>query len=616
MTMSTPTRLIAAVIVVSLVFVSSVLVVAIKYGDSDGLSRYLPTFQTRGQLKSFIQDSASDDLSYKGSYGGQPSLAEDRQLAPHSETNVQVAGVDEVDKVKTDGAYIYIASSDRVTIVNAYPPSELSNVTCIHSDDLSSAIMPEAYVSIYGIFVQPQKLMVIWSMSQPWSFIDSKPISSEARTDYGPVTMVSAFDLTDIKDPVLDWAVGVSGYPSAARMVGDAVYVISQNSVWWYDDVVLPEVWSGANHVPLALDRIYYDPETMDASSFINVLAVKVSDGQSSCEAILSGWASTIYMSESALYITFPKWQWVVRSWDVRTLAVEEDTGRTTIYKLVVDGLSLTAAARGDVKGFLQDQFSMDEKDGLLRVATSSSWTNRSSNVFVLNEQLNVIGFLEGIAPSEVVTSSRFVGDTLYLVTFRSRDPLFVIDLSKPTKPTVLGELTIPGFSSYLHPVDANHILGIGSENGSVKLSLFDVSDPMKPKEVSKWLDVSNSWSEASWDHKAVLFDSEKQLLVIPIESYEYNYQGLTYTARFSSGAYVFEVSADSGIQLRGVIEHTAGSDGGYSYQREVSRSLYIGDYLYTISASLIKVNSLSDLSEVASLEYFESSSLPYYSAL
>ena len=229
------------------------------------------------------------------------------------------------------------------------------------------------------------------------------------------------------------------------------------------------------------------------------------------------------------------------------------------------------------------------------------------NHLFVLNKNLEVIGKLENLAPNERIYSARFMGNRAYLVTFRQIDPLFAIDLSNPAEPKIAGELKIPGFSNYLHPYDENHIIGIGKEvEGSlaqgIKVGLFDVSDPANPKEVSKYeIGRRGTHSEALDDHKAFLLVKSKGILVIPTllseGDYKYSWQG----------AYVLDVS--DGITLRGRITHVPGNESVeyYSYgPYSVKRSLYIGDYLYTISDRLIKVNGLADLGEVRSVE------LPY----
>jgi len=270
-----------------------------------------------------------------------------------------------------------------------------------------------------------------------------------------------------------------------------------------------------------------------------------------------------------------------------------------------VDGLKMHISQKGDVKGVLNNQFSMDEKDGYLRVAVSSGlWTDRRNAVYVLDGNLSTVGSIEDIAVNETIQANRFVGDRLYLVTFRQVDPLFVIDLSVPTSPEILGELTIPGFSTYLHPVDENHILGIGQENSSAKISLFDVTDPTNPTEDSKYVVGNFSSTSAGWEHKAVLFDADRGLLVIPMTTYDYYDWNST-----ESGFYVFNVSVDAGITLRDIILHS-----NYSYYfYSDGRALYIEDYLYTISDTIVKANLISDLSEAGELVYREDSYSYWY---
>jgi uncharacterized secreted protein with C-terminal beta-propeller domain len=211
------------------------------------------------------------------------------------------------------------------------------------------------------------------------------------------------------------------------------------------------------------------------------------------------------------------------------------------------------------------------------------------------------------------------MGDRMYMVTFVRMDPLFVVDLSDPTAPKVLGELEIPGYSDYLHPYDDSHIIGIGMETGEnqwggisttgVKLSLFDVSDVANPEEISKYVIGGNgAYSYALNEHKAFLFNRDKELLVIPASVPEGNEKD--YWRDVWHGAYVFRVNLDDGIVFRGRITHQEDvNETGYwySYQYDVKRSLYIDDVLYTLSEKTLRMNSLVNLEEVNSLE------LPHY---
>jgi uncharacterized secreted protein with C-terminal beta-propeller domain len=275
----------------------------------------------------------------------------------------------------------------------------------------------------------------------------------------------------------------------------------------------------------------------------------------------------------------------------------------------------------------------MDEYNGFFRIATSvriATSNLESTSVHVFNQNLEVVGKLEDLAPGEDLHSARFMGDRCYLVTFKKIDPLFVIDLEDPTNPEVLGKLKIPGYSDYLHPYDEHHIIGVGketveSENGDwawyqgVKLSLFDVTNVSQPKEISK-IEIGDRGTDTLVlrDHKAFLFSRSKNLLVLPIllaeideakyppELYPYGVPANAYGDFVWQGAYVLNVTLDDGFTVRGGVTHIENSTelmkSGYYFSSPyaVTRALYIDDLLYTISSNRVKVNSLVDLSEVA----------------
>lgn len=265
----------------------------------------------------------------------------------------------------------------------------------------------------------------------------------------------------------------------------------------------------------------------------------------------------------------------------------------------------------------------MDEHEGYFRMVTSTVWDEH--NIYVLDHNLEITGQLEDFAPQwERFHSARFMGNRCYLVTFRVNirpcDPLFVIDLGNPTAPEILGELEISGFSDYLHPYDENHIIGIGKETNSagveqgVKISLFDVSNVSNPKEIAKFeIGDGGTDSPVLRDHKALLFDRERNLLVLPVlvaEIDQQSYWAWTWGTPVWQGAYVFHISPEVGIQLEGKITHfDDGYDPGeynqgyYSSSNSIERSLYIGDVIYTISDAKIQMNDLVSLEIVKKLE-------------
>jgi uncharacterized secreted protein with C-terminal beta-propeller domain len=270
--------------------------------------------------------------------------------------------------------------------------------------------------------------------------------------------------------------------------------------------------------------------------------------------------------------------------------------------ELLLDG-SFGSISQGEVKGKLLNQFSLDEEEGYLRVATTyqdyNGYSTISKNaVTVLNSSLNEVGIVDEIAPNERIYSARFMGDKLYLVTYRQVDPFFVIDLENPTKPKVLGYLKISGYSDYLHPISENLILGIGQEteanewggtnNSGVKVALFDVSDFSNPKEVGKWVSsASYSNTQVSYDHKAFLYISKNNLVVLPITE-RYN------TSSSEFGFVVLKADKD-GISKITTIDHTKKNR---YYYGSIARSLYIGDELYTITNNLLKTYNFTSQEE------------------
>lgn len=291
---------------------------------------------------------------------------------------------------------------------------------------------------------------------------------------------------------------------------------------------------------------------------------------------------------------------------------------RTVIYKLSLNGGQPVYRATASVPGAVLNQFSLDEDvDGNLRLATTRSRNfsvlaggqDSYSNLYILSADLQLLGKVENLAPGERIYSVRFLGKRAYLVTFKQTDPLFVLDLSNPKAPKLLGELKVPGFSNYLHPYDENTLIGLGRDTnldaygnvrtGGLKLSLFDVHDANNPRELDSYVaGGAGSSSLALYNHKAFLFSLDKNLLAIPASLTSAVDGNRTYF----SGALVFNIEAGKFV-LKAQIDHSDGgkyqrSDswcGPYCYDNSVQRILYIKDALYTFSNKYLKVNSLND---------------------
>ncbi|TKJ25852.1 MAG: hypothetical protein CEE41_03540 [Hadesarchaea archaeon B3_Hades] len=513
----------------------------------------------------------SDDAKYTITTNGSRGAGAD-----YSTTNIQVEGVDEADIVKSDGKYIYVISGDKVVIIDAYPAENARVLSEI-----------EAGEYLRELFINGNKLAVLG-----WENI-------------------KVYDVSDKENPLLTRDVSFDGHYFNSRMVGDYVYVIINSPAIYREaeKIDLPHISSNGDSKTVPATEIYYFENIDDYwYEFTTIMAINAQDDEEeiTSETFLIGTTQNIFVSSNNIYITYTDYQ-VYPLEDLLGRISDLETEKTIIHKISIADGTIEYKSWGEVPGRVLNQFSMDEYQGYFRIATTTGevWGGGAQNhVYVLDEDLNIAGRLEGIAPGERIYSARFMGDRAYLVTFKKVDPLFVIDLRDPRDPKVLGELKIPGYSDYLHPYDENHIIGVGKDTvdaGSfdwyqgVKIALFDVSDPQNPIEISKYvIGERGSDSYALRDHRAFLFSRSKNLLVIPISLVEDGGSSWRYGWYNWQGAYVFNVTLDGGFVLRGGITHS-----DYS----VKRSLYIDNVLYTISDGLVKVNNLEDLSEISEIE-------------
>ena len=312
---------------------------------------------------------------------------------------------------------------------------------------------------------------------------------------------------------------------------------------------------------------------------------------------------------------------------------ISKELEKTVIHKIGINNGNLKYKTSGEVTGVVLNQFSMDENNGYFRIATTKnrSWSSSFldsdqrqsySNIYVLDENMKVVGKVEGLAKGERIYSVRFMQNRAYLVTFKRVDPLFVIGLDDPTAPVVLGELKVPGYSSYLHPYDETTLIGLGKETddngritGGIKLSLFDVSDVKNPKEIDKFvLGDRSSNSIAINEHKAFLFSKDKNLLAIPVtmredivkvqESaiFEEEMIIMPSVRKYFNGVAVFNINK-KGFELKGKIDHSDDENKSWDRSGNVQRSLYIDNVLYTLSNKYLKANGLNDLNEIKSIE-------------
>jgi len=613
MNMSAIAPKIAAYVVVS-VFIAAaasavvalVAVHQLENGHPDGM---LKSFSSTGEIREFVASTWEEiGAGYQDAISApiEESFAvRDDSNIDYSTTNVQVEGIDEHDIVKTDGEFVYVAHSRLISILDARSPESMRIMNVINTSELLGE--EDIRYSVNGLFVNDERLIAIMSI---WNYYESVRIFDlstdeeiQPGTYMGPHTTVAIFDISNREEPKAIAIHGISGNLAASRMKGDMVYVLAQQHIYAYTDgIALPWIQIGDEWHEAPPESVMYDPESDLTESYLNVLALDVQDLETSHRSLVMSYISTVYMSHTGIYVTMPKWYGDLTVVDDGLAPEEEDSARTTIYRIDVDGLIMWPAASGEVVGWLVNQFAMDEKDSFLRVATTTGWSLAENRIYVLDANLDVVAKLVGIAPNERIYSARFVDDFLYMVTFRQIDPLFVIDLSDPFDPRILGELVMPGFSTYLHPITDGYVLGIGRENESLKLSLYDVSDPTEPVETSKVLlsklnsswSYSSTWSTAEHDHKAVLYDRARSMLVIPVSAYFTELGSSQYGTW--DGFYVFTVTPGEGI----VFERALEQDGN------PMRALYIEDTLYTVSMTVVAAHSLPELTDLGMVVYSE----------
>jgi inhibitor of cysteine peptidase len=617
-----------AVLLVAVMGVFAVDMPGHPYLGGSEISRFTSYEQLQNFIKANAQQKTSSwrnaffDLAITGSVLA-PESGEGSSLAPadsgYSTTNIQVAGVDEADIVKTDGEYVYLVSGNRTIIVEAYPPEQAQVLSEIELE--GTAI---------GIFINGDRL-VVFEQDTLYYIGDRQVVfkdvgepalrESDIMPYVSPKVLIKVYDISDRENPQLQRELSADGQYVSSRMIGDYAYVVINEPVYEEDDGVnLPRIYSEGTEKEIPATDIYYCDVPDYSYMYTSIIAINTqNDGQEPAyETILLGASSTLYVSPDNIYLTFPVWD--TGTWESQ---------KTSIHRIHIEGAEIEYVASGEVPGMVLNQFSMDEYDDYFRVATTTRDETSRNNVYVLNMALNITGSLTDLAPGETIYSARFMGDRGYLVTFKQVDPLFVIDLKDPYDPEVLGYLKVTGYSDYLHPYDENHIIGIGKETTDagefawyqgVKISLFDVTDVSNPREISK-VEIGHRGTDSPvlWDHKAFLFDRSRNLLVMPIleakvDVTKYSEEELVwaYGEPVWQGAYVFHISPDVGLNLTGRITHIESpadlTEGYYYYYSPLSvkRSLYIDDVLYTISDAKVKMNVLENL------DYIGEVALPY----
>ncbi len=534
----------------------------------------------------------------------------------HSETNNQVQGVDEADFVKTDGEYIYQLIDGKLNIIKAAPAKEMQLITSIpYSQSFSPSQM----------FLYEDKLVVIG-----YTFHNITPHTNQNQRKmiYPPrqfeATTAIVYDIKDPKNPQEIRRVEVEGSHLTSRRIDNYVYLVTSHypHYWMMEDAkdedieLRPRYSDTANNEESSLvpyEKIQYIPDSKETSfTLIASFDLDNANKEASITSYL-GSGNLLYMSKENIYIAVANYGAII---PFREDGFESPD--TNVYKFAVDGDKVEFHSSTEVPGTIINQFSMDEFNGTFRVATTKgdTWNNTkpsANNLFIYDENLKQIGSLSDLARGERIYSARFMGERIYIVTFKQVDPLFVIDASNPKAPKVLGELKIPGFSNYLHPYDENHVIGFGQDTkivadktisgepmvytDGVKISLFDIRDVNNPKEkFTEIIGGRGTYSPLNYDHKALLFDKEKGIFAFPITVYQ-NLEGKMYEQRFEfQGAYVYDIDLE-GIDLKAKISHD--TDFYETWEGEIQRVLTIGDALYAISPTKVSAYDIKNYQQI-----------------
>jgi len=639
-------RLIVAVLV-SLVACSAAPTTAAAGADRPSLLQQVATefglagFGSCDEVLDFLQTNALDQVTAWGLNGGVfPMLARgDVVMAAegdasgagtnYSTTNLQEIGVDEADIVKTNGSLLLALSGSRLHIVDV--SGEPERLATFELGEFSAT----------GLFLGESNALVVgstWSGGIP---VEGMAIDRMIAPDFWPVSTtvdIVEIDLTDPRNPQKAASVTMTGSLLASRMVDDSLRVVVSSlpanlpfitpdqimAQWAPNQQQHPTAWQRAEQQALSHNQSVITASSID--DWLNPVLIENANGvvrtsQADCESLarptefsglsltsvlafdndldltdqfgLVSDSQTVYATADNVYVATQQW----RDWaGVPADQWGQVAGITTteIHRFdLSDPTTIEYRGSGDVAGWLYSQWALSENDGFLRVASTNQspfWgqvgQTTQSMVTVLevgDEAMEQVGFVAGLGRDENIYAVRFVGDQGYVVTYRQVDPLYVIDLSDPTEPHVAGELKIPGYSAYLHPVSEGMLLGVGQDGDldgrilGTQVALFDVTDPENPRQIDK-ITFPGAYSGAEWDHHAFLYwpeTDDQGLMVIPL-------QGQT-GDQWWNGSMAIEVD---GSRLGSTSELT---QNGY-----VLRNLIVDGQLLTVSDLGIQAYDLS----------------------
>lgn len=550
----------------------------------------------------------------------------------YSTTNVQVENVDEADIVKTDGNYIYSLSGSDVVITNVTDPTN---------------IKIESKIGITDDFIAEDLILY----NNYLVVISSKYINY-----YEYDTSITVYDITNKAKPKEIKSLILYEQYYTSRCINGKLLIIASGNLRKEDDEIITYYLEDNNKQEIELSNIKYLKNLITNTQTLIASIDLDSNREVSVNSYLFD-VSNAYISENNMYLLSQDYDNnanVLVKENLKTIfgfkgiigAIKEIDNNyyeynsyTTIYKFnISDDGDIKYSNKTKVKGTTINQFSLDEYDDNLRIGL---YTTQGSRVVVFDKNLKLLGETEYLSKGEKMYSTRFMGNKAYMVTYKNVDPLYVIDLSNPENPTVLGKLKIPGYSTYLHPYDETHLIGIGMQTeehvnrnsyGKVisttatitgmKMAIFDVSDVSNPIQISETLiGDSRTTSAILTNHKALLFSAKKGIIAIPVNGYPSDFEVSIYDSDISSienlyinygkkytseGYFVYDINLEDGFKFKGSITHEK-SDTTYKYSMynnsRLLRGLWIEDDLYTVSEDMIKVNNLETLEQISEIK-------------
>ena len=579
--------------------------------SNEGAKQDKVNLETVGNFENFykvIKERYNSDSMLEGEseliLEDSTTKAERDSETKNSKTNTQVNNVDEADIVKVDGNYIYYVSNKKLVIIDAHTPEASEKISEINYKDTN--------FNPREVYVKGQKIIVIgneYDNSCKTEVISTEDVTAtdiERVQESKPKSGMIIYDISNIKEPKETRRVMIEGNYISSRMIEDNIYYVANKYIATsniqknkmedldedkykpvYQDTAVSQEEKCINY-----DLIYYFPETQD-SSYLMLAGLNINNNEEAEIRTFLGAGQYIYSSEKNMYIATNKTTY--------GKGYEVLGGTTHLLKIELNNGKFNFKAECNIDGQVNNQFSMDENKDTFRIATTTGniWVDETTanNLYILNDKLEEIGRVENFGKEEKIYSVRYVENKAYVVTFKQTDPLFVIDLSESTKPQILGELKIPGYSTYLHPYDDTHLIGFGydtKENGTrvitngLKMSMFDISDFNNPQELFKISigDSKYTYSELLYNHKALLFSKEKNIIAFPL----YSSSG----RKTNSRAAIYNIDLKKGFSLKGEISNVTNK-----YEENVKRIVFANDTFYTFSDSLVKVANMDTLEVV-----------------